>query len=194
MAIRELLRALEKDAEAKVTALRTAARAAADQLIVEATARLDRRRAEDLAAREAELRATASGAIETARQEATSRALVARGEVLDRVFTRARTLLTTLEPEMAFQATVRYEIDAALLYLGASAAVVCCSPAWSPLLTRALRGRAGIRLEVSNDLGAGMIVRALDGRVEIDATLARRLDQLWPRLAIDLVRGLEAGE
>jgi vacuolar-type H+-ATPase subunit E/Vma4 len=53
--------------------------------------------------------------------------------------------------------------------------------------------RSNIRLEASNGVGPGAAIRAADGSLEIDARLETRLDRLWPRLAIDLVRELEAG-
>jgi vacuolar-type H+-ATPase subunit E/Vma4 len=192
MALRELLRALEKDAEIRVAAVGAEARAAADRLSADASARLEQRRAADLAAREVELRAAASEEIEAARREATRRALLARAEALHRVFTHARAMLTRLEPDLTLQAGVGREIDAAQAYLGTTAGVVRCSHGWAATLKTALAGRSGLRLEPTKGIGAGMVVRAADGTVEVDATLERRLEQLWPRLAIELVRALEA--
>lgn len=192
MALKELLGALEQDAEARITAVRAAAKATADQLRADAGARLERRRTVDLAVREAESRAAAAEVIESVRREATRRGLLARAEALDRILTRARDLLATLEPDATLLAGIRREIDAAFEYVGSSAGVVRCSPAWVSTLKKALAGRSGVRLEANNAIGAGMVVLAADGRVEIHATLHHRLDQLWPELAIELVRQLEA--
>jgi vacuolar-type H+-ATPase subunit E/Vma4 len=38
----------------------------------------------------------------------------------------------------------------------------------------------------------GVTVQAIDGAWAVDATFRSRLDRAWPRLAIDLVRRLEA--
>ena len=188
MALRELVLALEREALARITAVRAEATVAADQMRAEASTQLARRRSLDLATRTAELQIVAAGAIDVARREAAHRSLTARTEALDAILARARALLATTVPHAIMGAGLQRDLEAALEYLGTSEAVVRCHPAWMPTLRAVLAGHAGVRLEESETIGPGMIVLAGDGRVEIDATMDSRLTRLWPGLAIGLLR------
>ncbi len=191
MALRELVLALERDALARITAVRDQAVAEAKQLQAEARARLAHRRATDLATRGAELSAAAAGALDAARREASARSLNARAEALEAILARARALLLATVPEAAMQAGIRRDLDAALAYVGAGDAVVRCSPGWAKMLKAAVTGRSGVRVEAGEGVGAGVIIRAPDGSIEIDATLENRLARLWPGIAIELLRDVE---
>jgi vacuolar-type H+-ATPase subunit E/Vma4 len=178
MALRELVLALERDALARIVAVRDEATADAERLRARARAELARRRAVELAA----------GAIDAARREAALRSLTARAETLDAILARARALLAATVPDPGMRAGIRRDLDAALEYLGGTAAVVSCPPAWMPLLKAAFAGRKGVRLEEGEGVGAGLVARAADGQAEIDATLDSRLTRLWPGLAVELMR------
>ena len=158
----------------------------------EASTRLARRRSMDLATRTAELEAVAAGAIDSARREAARRSLTARTEALDAILARARALLATTVPDAKLQAGIQRDVVAAMEYLGPTAAVVRCHPAWVPALGPVLARRSDVRLEESEKVGVGMIVLANDGHVEIDATVDSRLTRLWPGLAIELLREMES--
>jgi vacuolar-type H+-ATPase subunit E/Vma4 len=192
MALRELVLALERDALARIAAVRAEATVAADQMRAAASTLLSRRRSMDLSARAAELQADAAEAIDVARREAASRSLTARTEALETILARARVLLGMTIPEATMRAGIQRDVAAALEYLGPTEAVVRCHPAWVPILRPALAGLAGVRLEVSENVGAGMIVLSTDGRLEIDATMDSRLTRLWPGLAIELMREVES--
>jgi vacuolar-type H+-ATPase subunit E/Vma4 len=192
MALRELVLALERDAEARLAAVRAEARAAASQLRAEASTQLARRRSMDLATRAAELDTVAREAIDAARRGAASRSLAARAEALDAILASARARLATVVPDATLQRGIQRDAAAALEYLGETAAVVRCPPAWGPALRQSLAGRPGVRLEESDEVGAGMIVLASDRHIEIDATLDARLTRLWPALAIELLRAVES--
>ena len=191
MALRELVLALERDALARITAVRDEATADAARLQADARARLALRRTTDLATRQAELSAAASGTLDAARRDASARALTARAEALQGILTRARALLVATVPQAAMQAGIRRDLEAALAYAGGNDAVVHCPKAWTPLLKPALAGRSGVKLEAGEEVAAGVIVRAADGSMEIDATLENRLARLWPGIAIELLRGME---
>jgi vacuolar-type H+-ATPase subunit E/Vma4 len=191
MALADLLRALEQDAEARIAELRAEATASAGRLRAEAGARLERRRTAELATREAGLQSETARAIEATRQEAARRVLTARAQALERIQGRARELLLRTEPDAGLRAGIAREVNAALEYFGDTAAVVRCAPAWGSALEPIVARRPGIRLEATNGVGPGAAIRAADGSLEIDATLETRLDRLWPRLAIELVRQLE---
>jgi vacuolar-type H+-ATPase subunit E/Vma4 len=192
MALPELVLALERDAQDRLTAVRAEAVAEADRMRTEASRELARRRATDLAARAAELKAAAAGAIDAARRDAALRSLAARAGALETILARARAMLAATVPDAGKEAGIRRNVDAALEYLGSTGAVVRCRPAWAPALRVALAGRANVRLEQSDSVGAGMVVLAGDGGVEIDATIDSRLTRLWPGLAIELMREAES--
>ena len=193
MALADLLRALEQDAEARIAEVRAEAGASATRLRVEGRERLERRRSAELATRETELQSEAARVLETARQEAGRRVLTARAQALERIQRRARDLLLQTEPDRRLLDGIALEVTAALEYFGDSGAVVRCASVWGPALKPIVARRSNIRLEATNGVGPGAAIRAADGSLEIDATLETRLDRLWPRLAIDLVRELETG-
>jgi len=191
MALRELVLALERDALARITAVRDEATNEAGRLRADARARLAHRRATDLATRGTELSAAAAGALDAARRDASARALTARAETLEAIRTRAREVLGSTLPEAELQPGIRRDLDAALAYLGAGGAVVRCSPGWTRTLKAALAGRPEVPVESGEGMGAGMVVRAIDGSVEIDATVENRLARLWSGIAIELLRDME---
>lgn len=191
MALRELVLALERDALARITAVRDDATAEAGRVRAEARARLALRRATELATRGAELKAAAAGTLDVSRREGALRALTARADALEAILVRARKLLAATVPGRDVEAGIRRDLDAALAYTGASGVVVRCPSSWVPALQSALAGRAGVRVEEGEGVGAGVVVRAADGSVEIDATLENRLARLWPGIAIELLRDAE---
>jgi vacuolar-type H+-ATPase subunit E/Vma4 len=66
--------------------------------------------------------------------------------------------------------------------------VVRCPPGWTKVLKATLANRPAVRVEAVEGLGAGVVICAADGSVEIDATLENRLGRLWPGIAIELLR------
>jgi vacuolar-type H+-ATPase subunit E/Vma4 len=190
MALAELLRALEQDADTRIAALLADARTEADRVAAEAAAELTRRRATEVGAREASHRAAAARAIESARRQAASRLLEARANALDRIRSRAERLLAHRDVDAELADLLRGDLLLALEYLGPVPAVVEASP---PLI-EALRAAppAGTRVTFTATNGRpGLVVRAENGSVTVDATLSGRLARAWPRLAIDLARELE---
>jgi vacuolar-type H+-ATPase subunit E/Vma4 len=193
MALADLLRALEHDAEARIAEVRTEAVASSARLRGEGRERLEHRRSAELATRETALQSEAARILETTRQDAGRRVLTARARALERIQSRARDLLLRTEPDRRLLDGVALEVGTALEYFGDSSAVVRCAPAWGAALTPIVARRSNVKLEATNGVGPGAAIRAADGTLEIDATLETRLDRLWPRLAIDLVRELEGG-
>jgi vacuolar-type H+-ATPase subunit E/Vma4 len=191
MALAELMLALEREADARLAAVRSEAAAQAEQLRVEARARLASRRSADLVGREAELRAITAGRLDAARREGTLRTLTARVGALEAIRTRARALLAATMPEAGMQRGLERDFAAALECLGTSEAIVGCRAAWTPALKAAGAGRSGVRFEERDALGPGMVVRSANGRIDVDATLDGRLARLWPELAIELLREME---
>jgi len=194
MALADLLRALEHDAEVRIAEVRTEAAASSARLRVEGRERLELRRSAELATHETALQSEAARVLETTRQDAGRRVLTARARALERIQSRARDLLLGTEPDRRLLDGIALEVGAALEYFGDSGAVVRCAPAWGPALKPIVARRSNVRLEATNGVGPGAAIRAADGSLEIDATIETRLDRLWPRLAIDLVRKMEAGQ
>lgn len=191
MALRELVLALERDAQDRIATVRAEAAAAAQQHVAEARAALAVRRSTDLATHSAELGASTAEALDAVRREAGTRTLTARKESLDGILARARALIVATVPEPEMRAGIARDAEAALQYAGPTDAVVRCHPDWAPLLRMVLARRPGVKVEASNEVGAGLVVRSADGAVEIDATLDNRLSRLWPAIAIELMREVE---
>ncbi|HTO72785.1 MAG TPA: hypothetical protein VMJ30_03150, partial [Gemmatimonadales bacterium] len=99
MALAELLRALETDAEARITEVREAAAAASARLQAEGRERLERRRTADLASREAELESEALRELEGVRLEGVRRVLTARARALEQLRALARSRLLESVPD-----------------------------------------------------------------------------------------------
>jgi vacuolar-type H+-ATPase subunit E/Vma4 len=192
MALAELLRTLEEDAEARRAALLARANAEADRIRAEGGTALARQRAAALAARERELRATAARTIASARQQATRRLLEARSGALSRVRQRAESLLAERASAPAWLAALARDVELALDYMGELPAIV---EAPSPLL-KYLRGTMGgaarVTLEPTGDTRPAPVVRSADGSLTVDATPQGRLARAWPRLTIALAARLEA--
>ncbi len=58
-------------------------------------------------------------------------------------------------------------------------------------LRSSLDGRRDVTFEPAIPPRAGLVLHSADGSLTVDATLESRLDQAWPRFAIDLMRRLE---
>jgi vacuolar-type H+-ATPase subunit E/Vma4 len=189
MALSDLLRRLEEEADARVAALLDAARAEAAGIAADAAARLSERYATARASREAALRAAAARASISARREATARVLAARDETLQRILSRMEQLLEARRGSEAVLARAGADLEAAVCYLDGPIRVRC-----RPELVTWVRDRlgAGARDAVQPDpeVGTGAVLRAADGSVEIDATMEQRLVRLRPELTVAAARML----
>jgi vacuolar-type H+-ATPase subunit E/Vma4 len=191
MALGDLLRTLEREAAARTEEVRRRARQEADRVRAEADAARERRRLAVLSVEEAELREGAARELETARRAALTRRLEARGAALARVRARVAARLDARADDVTLLPLVQSDLLRALEYAGSGDLVVTTSRGMVDALRRALEGRAGVRVEATSS-GGGVTVRAVDGGWAVDATFRSRLDRAWPRLAIALVRRLEA--
>jgi vacuolar-type H+-ATPase subunit E/Vma4 len=191
MALSDLLRTLEREAAARTEEVRSRAREEADRVRAEADAERERRRSAILSAREAELRNGAAREIEAARRAALTRRLEARSTALARIRARVAARLDARADDVALLPLVRRDLLRALEYAGEGDLVVTTSRGMVPAMQRDLEDRAGVRVEAASS-GGGVTVRAVDGAWAVDATFRSRLDRAWPRLAIGLVRRLEA--
>jgi vacuolar-type H+-ATPase subunit E/Vma4 len=191
MALAELLRTLEQEADERVAALLAKARADAEGLRAGRAGETARRRATALGAREAELRATAARTLEEARRETKRRLLEARAEVLERIWSRAEALLAERVADPGLSSVLAGELERALDYLGAAPAVVEAPAPVLEVLRQKLGGRAQVLLQPATAHRPGLVVRSADGSLTVDASPASRLARAWPRLAIELAARLE---
>ena len=189
MALAELLQVLEEEAARRVDEVRGGARAEADRIRRDGAAALDRRRADAVSAREVALRAAAARDVEAAGREATGRVLGARAAALDQVRSRALERLGCRAGDPALVPLLRRDLEAALGCLGEKPGTVEVHEAVLDALREMTPAGDGVRLRPGRT--AGLVVRADDGSVVIDASFEARLDLAWPALAIELAPALE---
>jgi vacuolar-type H+-ATPase subunit E/Vma4 len=190
VALNELLRTLEAEAAVHIEEVRSRARDEAERLRRECEAELSRRRAETLAVREAELRAAAAREVATARREAARRVLEARAAILARIRSRVGDRLAARAADPKLLPLLQRDLRRGLGYVGENALVQADSGLLDGL-RNSLDGRQDVTFEPAIPLRAGLVLHSADGSVTVDATLESRLDQAWPRFAIDLIRRLE---
>jgi vacuolar-type H+-ATPase subunit E/Vma4 len=188
--LEHLLHALERQAAETVRAEAEAAQAEAARIHAEAEEGFARRMTAALEEQEVVLRATAERAIAEARSTQRRRVLEVREELLARIFARAGELVATGGSAPAD--SLAMEVRQALGYLGGVPAVVDCPPSVVELLGAVLAETEGLTVQPDTAVRAGFRVRAADGSVLVDHTPERRLATLKPRLAIELVRRIEA--
>jgi vacuolar-type H+-ATPase subunit E/Vma4 len=192
MALAELLRSLQEEADARERTLLAEARAGAERLRTDRAADLARRVAAGRDAREVELRRAAARELEAARRRATGQLLEARAEALERIRRRAEARLAERAADPAGLPRLARDLALALEYLGTGPAIV---EAPAPLLG-GLRGTGSdpsrVTFVPSSDGRRGLVVRSADGRVTVDASIEHQITRAWPRLAIELAARLEA--
>jgi vacuolar-type H+-ATPase subunit E/Vma4 len=191
VALDELLRTLEAEAGERVAALRTGARAEADQIRAARAGESARRRAAILEAREAELRTALARDIEAAEREARRQVLETRAGVLDLIRRRAEQLLAARAAEPESLRAQAADLERGLEYLGEAPAVVEVPAGLVASLQARLGGRGRA---VPQPAGArpGLTIRSADGGLTVDATPGGRLARAWPQLSIELAARLEA--
>lgn len=189
MALDELLRTLEDEARTRMEDVLGRARAEATALREAAAAGRTARREATLRARELELRAGAARELEAARRGATRRVLEARAGALHRIRRAAASGLARRAGDPALLPRLRGELADGLGYMGEGPVVIEASEALLPDLRRAMNGRPDVTF-VAGPAG-GLVLRAADGSLVVDASLETRLDRAWPALAIELVRRME---
>lgn len=188
MALQHLLDALERNAREEAERTLAQARAECGRLTRQTETDTAARRAQALAARERELEATAARTLGTVRRESRRAVLEARQGLLDRVRTTAqhRAVLAARDA-----GPLRARVQIALACLGDAAVVICCDRRLAPMVRQAVARRPGTRVETRGADAGAVLVRAADGTVEVDASLAALLDRRWPWLAVDLIKTLE---
>lgn len=203
MGIEALVARLEAEAEREADALLAEARDRAATIRREAGREARDREERWRDRREGELRSESEGRVAEARRRARRQVLEAREELLADVRLEARRRLEGDRALEAYRVQASTRLSAALAYLGERDAVVRCRPGLSADLRPAAdedregagRGGGVPALEVEDDPGApvGLVVRAADGSIVVDDTLAERLRRAWDDLAVEVVAAAGPG-
>lgn len=189
MAIEQLLAALEANGAAQVEQVTAAARAEADAITTAARDQADRRRRAALETRELELRSAAALALATARLAARRTVITAREALLQRVFTRARAELDAVAASPEYLRQLPAALSAALACFGDEPVEIHCPPA----LAQAVRSAGGgVSVVIDKTVGPGFIARSADEAIEVDDTLAARLERQHAALSLAALRALES--
>jgi vacuolar-type H+-ATPase subunit E/Vma4 len=189
MSIDALLLHLEEDATREAARLRSAAEAAAADLVARAEADAARRRALHLERTGAERRSAGERQVAAARSRAREQFLRVRAGVLDRAFDRASALLRAMAVARYQSSIGRLGRDAAQ-YLEGDAAVLRCPADAAAALTDAVRDVPGLTIEPA-EVPAGVTARTADGRVEVDNSLPALLARRRAEFGIGLAARIE---
>lgn len=194
MGMDDLIATLEREAEERCAGARETARREAEKIRREADERLERKRAEAAEALEAELDAREEAALAEARTATRAARLRARRRALDRVFRHARELLPGALRRPAYLASLPAALEGALACLPEDHVEIVCSPGLVEELRDAARSAAGRDVDVreSDAAPAGFLARGAESGVEVDATLATRLESARPDLEREVLADLEA--
>lgn len=164
-----------------------AARRTAERARAEAQLSFGTRRSEALAALELEMKHTVEAELIAARRRAKQRVLEARHRAVERVLSAAGARLSALTADERHRERLGREARAAFEYLAAGPATVRCPRSLTELLREAAGER---RVEIEEDEAlAGFTIGS--SALTIDATLTARLEQLRPRLAVEVLRFLD---
>ncbi len=144
-------------------------------------------RDEELAGRRLQRRARLDREVAEARQAARAERLRAEHALLDRVLSRAGALLDEMGLDEAYLSTLPRRVDEALRFVDEHGARVRCRPTLAPAVRAAVAHHDVVTVEEVSAMPVGFSVVARDGSVEVDDTLAARLERLRPRLMIELL-------
>jgi vacuolar-type H+-ATPase subunit E/Vma4 len=192
MALAELLAALRREADARRERILAEADARVERIRASSAAVRERRRSETLAGVTSGEAAAARRAIAQAEAAARRSVLTARDELLGKVRASVGAQIEAAAADPTYLASLPTELARALARLPDGPVTVRARPELVPALSEALRtpevGRGrSVRVARAPSMGVGFTAHSSDGEVEVDATLASRLDQAWPRLAVDVI-------
>jgi vacuolar-type H+-ATPase subunit E/Vma4 len=189
MSLDRLLETLEREARAEAERVLATARAAAEAVRMRAEAAVAQRRVASLRTREQALRAEGTVRLAAVARRGRRAVLDARHGLLERVRAAARERIATAEGDAG---SLDARVQGALACHGTGTVEIRCAPR----LAAAVRGRVARRsgTTVTPDAAAPdpLVVRAADGTMEVDASLAGLFERRWPELAVEVVQELEA--
>jgi vacuolar-type H+-ATPase subunit E/Vma4 len=192
MALADLITSLKAEAAAQRDAVMAEARERARRIRADAEAEVGRSRAESLARTEREERDSARRAVSAAVMEASTRVLDSRARLLERIRRSVDVRIQRAPTDPAYLDTLSGELAAALLRMPTGAVEVTVCAELATAVEAAAEGHAAVRVVPAPDGPVGYAVRSADGAVEVDATLPARLELQWPRIAVRLLREVDA--
>jgi V/A-type H+/Na+-transporting ATPase subunit E len=193
MALEHLLAALEREATVRVQSLLAAAQTEADRIRLDADALLARRRAEALKAREVDLRGAAEATLGEARRLSQVAILQARTQLLERVFGRARALFPEVVDGDAYRTALPSHVTEALAALGDEPAVIRCPESLVSVVRAAVGDAPRVTVRGDSAAPAGITAATTDGAIQVDNTLAGRLERLRAELALEVLARVQGG-
>ena len=190
MALSDLMRRLEEEAEDQVRAIEQHAANQVAEIEATSVRDADAARSRYLEEKRAARQRLRERELVRARGEAHARELEARRRQLARILDRARALAPEIGGSTVYRNALPRHAEVALSYLEGVRSRVRCRAEYAPILRPVVAGHQGVELAIDDTIGPGVIAEAADGSVVVDNTLAARLVRIEPRLAIELARRL----
>jgi len=187
----DLLEALGRLNEEEIAKLASAGREEAESILAAARVLAEERLGKLLDGERVRLRQASERRRVAGRRAAVGRMLLARAALLERVFAAATAGASRVLGWPEYAASLEADVGRICDLLGQDPGILRCAPADAERVRTWVSGSA---LEVipSPELPAGLHCTAAEGRLTIDLTLAARLAQERPALAIALGSELEA--
>jgi vacuolar-type H+-ATPase subunit E/Vma4 len=193
MALDHLIDALGRQAGAETEALLAAARADSERIRADAAERMTRARGDAVEAVRAELRARLEADVGEARRGARGGVLEARQRLLDRVFAAAGALLPSAIATERYRAALPQHLAQALAAVAGESVIIRCPEELAETVRALTAGQAQMSVVADPGAGPGIRVTTQDGAIDVDNTLAGRLERERPRLALDALTALRNG-
>lgn len=191
MALEELLRALEREAEQDIATVRAEADAEVQRIAAAAGARSARRKEQALAEEERTLRDRAGAELAQVRRDAEGEVLRERRRVLDRVYGIVASRLGEVQASDAYRRGLADRVLSALGYAGDAPATLICHASLHEAIQRIAGGRTGVRVVADPAGEEGFRVVVDETGFVVDERIAARLEQMRPDLDIALVATIE---
>ena len=188
--MQELIETLEREAEARSESILAEAREAAARLEEDAEHELERRIEARIEVQARQLRREAGARVATARRAAEERVLTARAELLGIVFERAATRLAGIPDAPRYAAAAPRQLERVLSFLPRAGVEVVCDPATARAVGP-VAARTEARIDARPGAAPGILARATNGSVSVDATLGALLERLRPALAMEIAARVE---
>ncbi|MGE0552166.1 MAG: V-type ATP synthase subunit E family protein [Gemmatimonadales bacterium] len=190
MAIDDLLRHLEREAEERAAGILAEAEREARDAADRAALDRERRRRAALARLDAELASEIRRGLARVEREARRRALVARSGVVDRIIELAAMRLEEL-PVARYRERLASLVAETLAYLEHTPTRLLCREDARQAVVALVDRTAGATIDPAPGAAAGLIGCSMDGRVTVDNTLVARLRRDKAELAIALTAKLD---
>lgn len=184
MSLRDLIATMEQEARAQAEKISHTARDQAARLLRDARDRLAQRRDAAIGSQRVTLQLESRRLVANRRRAGRGEVLRLQREVLEKVKEEARRQLPEAGQRGEYRCGMADAYSTAIGYLPSESIKVRVSPAQA----REISAGNGVKLTLVEDpsIRAGFVVSTADDSITVDQTLDRRLNDLWPALAIEL--------